>query len=49
MDTPNFEITDDGHPYWITAVLDKTIGLFGGTDVKGVVITDALTGEKHLS
>lgn len=45
LDTPNFEITDDGHPYWITAVLDKTIGLFGGTDVKGVVITDALTGE----
>ena len=32
LDTPNFEITDDGHPYWITAVLDKTIGLFGGTD-----------------
>lgn len=45
LDTPNFEIADDGHPYWITAVLDKTIGLFGGTDVKGVVITDALTGE----
>lgn len=45
LDTPNFEITDDGHPYWITAVLDKTIGLFGGTDVNGVVITDALTGE----
>lgn len=45
LDTPNFEIADDGHPYWITPVLDKTIGLFGGTDVKGAVITDALTGE----
>lgn len=45
LDTPNFEITDDGHPYWVTAVLDKTIGLFGGTDVKGVVVTDAITGE----
>ena len=45
LDTPNFEIDDDAHPYWITAVLDKTIGLFGGTDVKGVIITDALNGE----
>lgn len=45
LDTPNFEISDDGHPYWITPVLDKTIGLFGGTDVNGVIITDALSGE----
>lgn len=45
MDTPNFEIDDNMHPYWITPVLDKTIGLFGGTDVKGVIITDALNGE----
>lgn len=44
MDTPNFEIDDNAHPYWITPVLDKTIGLFGGTDVKGVIITDALSG-----
>ncbi|MCM1286078.1 MAG: hypothetical protein NC213_05860 [Acetobacter sp.] len=45
MDTSNFEINDEGYPYWITAVIDKTIGLFGGTDVKGAIITDALTGE----
>lgn len=47
LDTPNFEIDDNMHPYWITAVLDKTIGLFGGTDVKGVIITDALSGESQ--
>ncbi|WP_178666654.1 CvpA family protein [uncultured Eubacterium sp.] len=47
LDTPNFEIDDDAHPYWITPVLDKTIGLFGGTDVKGAIITDALTGESE--
>lgn len=47
LDAPNFEINDDGHPYWITPVLDKTIGLFGGTDVKGAIITDALTGESN--
>jgi hypothetical protein len=45
MDTPNFEIDDEAHPYWITPVLDKTIGLFGGKDVKGVIITDALSGD----
>ena len=47
LGTPNFEINDDYRPYWITSVLDKTIGLFGGTDVKGVIITDALTGESE--
>lgn len=47
LDTPNFEIKDDGHPYWITPVLDKKIGLFGGTDVKAVIITDALTGDSE--
>ncbi len=47
LDTPNFEIDEDAHPYWITPVLDKTIGLFGGTDVKGVIITDALSGESQ--
>lgn len=47
LDTPNFEIDDNMHPYWITAVLEKTIGLFGGTDVKGVIITDALNGESN--
>ncbi|MDE6110489.1 MAG: CvpA family protein [Eubacterium sp.] len=47
LDTPNFEINDDGRPYWITPVLDKTIGLFGGTDVKGAIITDALTGNSE--
>lgn len=45
MDTSNFEIDNQGHPYWITPVLDKTIGLFGGADVKGVIITDALNGK----
>lgn len=45
LDTPQFEIDDNDKPYWITARLDKTIGLFGGTDVIGVVICDAVTGE----
>ncbi len=47
LDAPNFEIDDEGHPYWITPVMDKTIGLFGGRDVKGVIITDALNGKSN--
>lgn len=43
--TPSFEIDDEGNPYWICARLDKTIGLFGGTDVVGIVIVDAVSGE----
>ena len=42
---PSFEIDDEGNPYWICARLDKTIGLFGGTDVMGIVIVDAVSGE----
>ena len=47
FDTPRFEIDENGRPYWLCTVLDKTIGLFGGTDVKGVVIVDAITGEMN--
>ena len=45
FDDPHFEIDEDGQPFWLCPVLDKTIGLFGGTDVKGVVIVNAITGE----
>ena len=41
----NFEINDEGVPYWVCSVEDKTIGLFGGTDIKGAVIINAATGE----
>lgn len=45
FDTPTFEIDDNGHPYWICPRLVKTIGLFGGTDISGAVLMDAVTGE----
>lgn len=45
FDTPHFEINEEGRPFWICPVLDKTIGLFGGTDVKGMILVDAITGE----
>lgn len=48
FDTASFEIDENGRPYWIVPVLDKTIGLFGGTDVIGAVIVDSITGDTTL-
>ena len=45
FDTPQFEIDEDGHPWWIAPRVVKTIGLFGGTDIQGAVLVDAITGE----
>ena len=45
FDAPSFEIDDADHPYWVVPHLDKTLGLFGGRDVVGIVIVDAVTGE----
>lgn len=41
---PTFEIDEQGDPYWIVPILDKTIGLFGGTDVIGAVVVDSING-----
>lgn len=41
----NFEIDDDGTPYYVTPVLTRRIGFFGGLDAKGVIITNGNTGE----
>ena len=41
---PTFEIDEEGHPYWICPRLVKTIGLFGGTDIRGAVLVDGVTG-----
>ena len=45
---PSFEIDETGRPFWIVPVLDKTIGLFGGTDVIGAVIVDSINGDTTL-
>ena len=45
---PSFEIDETGRPFWIVPVLDKTIGLFGGTDVIGAVIVDSINGNTTL-
>ena len=45
FDTPQFEIDEEGTPYWIAPRVVKTIGLFGGTDIQGAVLCNAITGE----
>jgi len=45
FDDPVFEIDEKGEPYWICPRIDKKIGLFGGTDVIGTVLVNAVTGE----
>ena len=45
--TPEFEIDETGHPWWVAPQVVKTIGLFGGTDIRGAVLVDAVTGESQ--
>ncbi len=41
----NFEIDEDGTPWWVCSRTVRTIGLFGGVDTKGAVLVNAITGE----
>ena len=45
FDEPVFEIDEEGTPYWVCSRIVKTIGLFGGTDIQGAVLVNAITGE----
>lgn len=42
---PHLEINDQGHPYWVSPRETRSIGLFGGPDIIGAVLLDAVTGE----
>ena len=45
FDEFSFQIDEKGHPWWICPIKVKTIGLFGGKTIGGVVMCDAVTGE----
>jgi len=45
FDNINFEIDDEGTPYWICPVKDYTIGLFGGQTIGRAVIVNAINGD----
>jgi len=44
---PEFEIDEEGRPWWVAPRVVKRIGLFGGIDIQGAVLVDAVTGESQ--
>ena len=47
FDEPSFEIDEQGTPFWVCPRVVKRIGLFGGTDIQGAVLVNAVTGESE--
>ncbi len=45
FEEPTFEIDDNGIPYWVCARVVYKIGLYGGHDIGGIVLVNAITGE----
>lgn len=41
----SFEIDDAGNPYWVISYFHYTFGIFGGHDIKGIILVDAVTGD----
>ncbi|MDO4567302.1 MAG: CvpA family protein, partial [Oscillospiraceae bacterium] len=44
---PTFEVDEEGTPYWVCPRIVKRIGLFGGEDIRGGVLVNAVTGESE--
>jgi len=40
----HFEIDEEGNPFYIASVYDKTVALFGGETVSGCIILDPVSG-----
>ena len=45
FDSYNFEINEEGVPYWVCGVKKFNVGLFGGETIGRVVLCNAITGE----
>ncbi len=43
----NFEVDDEENGFYITSVLTRRIGILGGTDVEGAIVTNGSTGESN--
>lgn len=41
----SFEVDDNDAPYWVMSYYKYTFGLFGGKDIAGVILVNAVTGE----
>ena len=47
FENPSFEINDEGDPYWIAPVYNYKIGLFGGKDITGAILVNAIDGSSQ--
>ena len=45
FDRMEFEIDEEGIPYWIIPTYKNRVGFFGAMDVKNVILVNAVTGE----
>ncbi len=45
LDNLHFEIDENGKPYYVTSVVERTISLFGGKTISGCILLDPITGE----
>ena len=45
LENLHFEIDEEGKPFYVASVMDKTVSLFGGKTVSGCVVLDPVTGE----
>ena len=45
LENLHFEIDENGKPYYVASVIERTIGLFGGKTVTGCVVLDPVSGE----
>ena len=41
----SFEIDDAGTPYWVMSYYTYTFGIFGGKDISGIILVNAVSGE----
>jgi len=47
FDDPVFQLDEAGTPYWVVPRIARRIGLFGGEDIQGAVLVNAITGESR--
>lgn len=45
FDNYSFEVDENGTPYWIAPTIRYRIGVWGGRDIGGAVLVNAVTGE----
>lgn len=45
LENLHFEIDENGKPYYVASIIEKTVALFGGKTVSGCIVLDPVTGE----